>query len=94
MLTTKMLFHYLQRHLNARCKVLMTVDGPNANVLKIKPPMVFDELDAGRMLAVLKQVISLPLQRKFLDMDLTACLPSYKASLLSTSPCQCLLLLR
>ena len=37
-------------------RILMTVDGPNANVLKIKPPMVFAEPDADRMLAVLKQV--------------------------------------
>ena len=37
-------------------RVLMTVDGPNANVLKIKPPMVFAEADADRMLAALKQV--------------------------------------
>ena len=37
-------------------RVLMTVDGPNANVLKIKPPMVFGEPDADRMLAVLTQV--------------------------------------
>ena len=37
-------------------QVLMTVDGPNANVLKLKPPMVFAEPDADRMLAVLKQV--------------------------------------
>ena len=37
-------------------RVLMTVDGPNANVLKIKPPMVFAEPDADRMLAVLTKV--------------------------------------
>ena len=37
-------------------RVLMTVDGPNANVLKIKPPMVFAEPDADRMLAVLAKV--------------------------------------
>ena len=37
-------------------RVLMTVDGPHANVLKLKPPMVFAEPDADRMLAVLKQV--------------------------------------
>lgn len=37
-------------------RVLMTVDGPNANVLKIKPPMVFAEPDADRMLSVFKQV--------------------------------------
>ena len=40
-------------------RVLMTVDGPNINVLKIKPPMVFAEPDADRMLAVLKQVTQL-----------------------------------
>ena len=39
-----------------RHRVLMTVDGPHANVLKLKPPMVFAEPDADRMLAVLKQV--------------------------------------
>ena len=37
-------------------RVLMTVDGPNANVLKIKPPMVFAEPDADRMLLVFEQV--------------------------------------
>ena len=40
-------------------RVLMTVDGPNINVLKIKPPMVFAVPDADRMLAVLKQVSQL-----------------------------------
>ena len=44
-----------------RHRVLMTVDGPHANVLKLKPPMVFAEPDADRMLAVLKQVRGLTL---------------------------------
>jgi len=37
-------------------RVLMNVDGPRKNVLKIKPPMVFAESDADRMLAALIQV--------------------------------------
>ena len=43
-----------------KLRVLMTVDGPNANVLKIKPPMVFAEPDADRMLAVMKQARAHP----------------------------------
>ncbi|MCH2101485.1 MAG: aminotransferase class III-fold pyridoxal phosphate-dependent enzyme [Planctomycetes bacterium] len=34
-------------------RVLLSSDGPDSNVLKIKPPIVFDEYDAQRMLTVI-----------------------------------------
>lgn len=34
-------------------RVLLSSDGPDHNVLKIKPPIVFDEQDAARMLTVI-----------------------------------------
>ncbi len=37
--------------------VLLGVDGPQRNVIKIKPPMVFSAADAARLLACLKSVL-------------------------------------
>ncbi|MDA1265461.1 MAG: aminotransferase class III-fold pyridoxal phosphate-dependent enzyme, partial [Planctomycetota bacterium] len=37
--------------------VLISTDGPHHNVLKIKPPIVFDEEDAARLLAALREVL-------------------------------------
>jgi 4-aminobutyrate aminotransferase-like enzyme len=37
--------------------VLLSSDGPDHNVLKIKPPMPFDEADADLLLAVLDQAL-------------------------------------
>ena len=36
--------------------VLLAVDGPHANVVKIKPPMVFAEAEADHLIAELSQV--------------------------------------
>jgi 4-aminobutyrate aminotransferase-like enzyme len=38
--------------------VLMSVDGSLHNVLKIKPPLVFKEEDADRLVSVLDFVLS------------------------------------
>jgi 4-aminobutyrate aminotransferase-like enzyme len=38
--------------------VLVGVDGPHANVLKIRPPMVFDASDAERLLEALEISLS------------------------------------
>ena len=38
--------------------VLLSVDGPFANVIKIKPPMVFGTADADRLVAVLDQALT------------------------------------
>jgi 4-aminobutyrate aminotransferase-like enzyme len=38
--------------------VLLSADGPDHNVLKIKPPMSFSETDAERMVSTLDQVLS------------------------------------
>jgi 4-aminobutyrate aminotransferase-like enzyme/Ser/Thr protein kinase RdoA (MazF antagonist) len=38
--------------------VLVSTDGPYRNVLKIKPPLVFTNADAGRLIEVLDQVLS------------------------------------
>jgi len=43
-----------------RCRergVLLSRDGKANNVLKIKPPMVFDEVDAERLVSVLGEVL-------------------------------------
>lgn len=37
--------------------ILMASDGPDRNVLKIKPPLVFDQRDAERLLAVLAKIL-------------------------------------
>jgi 4-aminobutyrate aminotransferase-like enzyme len=39
-------------------KILMSVDGPQHNVLKIKPPMCFSKTNADYMLEVLIQVLN------------------------------------
>ena len=38
-------------------KILMSIDGPQHNVLKIKPPMCFSKDNADYMLEVLTQVL-------------------------------------
>lgn len=37
--------------------ILLSTDGPDHNVIKIKPPLVFDERDAQRLIQVLDQVL-------------------------------------
>jgi 4-aminobutyrate aminotransferase-like enzyme len=37
--------------------ILLSTDGPDHNVLKIKPPLVFDEQDADRLVAELDVVL-------------------------------------
>ena len=37
--------------------VLISTDGPHNNVLKIKPPMVFTEENADRLVTVLDEVL-------------------------------------
>lgn len=34
--------------------VLVSRDGPKGNILKFKPPMVFNQLDADRLVKVLR----------------------------------------
>jgi 4-aminobutyrate aminotransferase-like enzyme len=41
--------------------VLLSTDGPYENVLKLKPPMVFSEADAVRLVDVLNRVLEEPL---------------------------------
>lgn len=38
--------------------ILVSSDGPNVNVIKLKPPMVFNINDADRFLKALKKMIS------------------------------------
>jgi ethanolamine-phosphate phospho-lyase len=38
--------------------ILFSADGPYRNVLKMKPPMVFNELNADRVVAVLDDVLT------------------------------------
>mgnify|MGYP001029268727 CR=1 FL=1 len=38
--------------------VLMSIDGPDHNVLKIKPPMVFSNANAEQVLLGLKKILS------------------------------------
>ena len=38
--------------------ILLSTDGPDHNVIKIKPPLVFDESDADRVVDVLDRVLS------------------------------------
>ena len=40
--------------------VLLSTDGPYENVLKLKPPMVFSEADAPRLVDVLDRVLKEP----------------------------------
>ncbi|MAW61066.1 MAG: class III aminotransferase [Planctomycetes bacterium] len=44
-------------------RVLLSSDGPDHNVLKIKPPIVFDEQDAALMLAVVEHALQATEQR-------------------------------
>ena len=44
------------RHLG----VLVSIDGPNHNVLKIKPPLVWTEVEADRLLSTLDRVLREP----------------------------------
>jgi 4-aminobutyrate aminotransferase-like enzyme len=38
--------------------ILISTDGPDHNVLKLKPPIVFDEQDADRLVATLDKVLA------------------------------------
>jgi 4-aminobutyrate aminotransferase-like enzyme len=38
--------------------VLLSTDGPFGNVIKIKPPMVFESADADRLVAVIDQALA------------------------------------
>ena len=38
--------------------ILISTDGPDHNVLKMKPPIVFDEDDADRLAATLGKILS------------------------------------
>jgi 4-aminobutyrate aminotransferase-like enzyme/Ser/Thr protein kinase RdoA (MazF antagonist) len=38
-------------------RILLSTDGPDANVLKLKPPLVFDGADADRLVEILDQVL-------------------------------------
>ena len=38
--------------------VLVGIDGPHANVLKIRPPLVFTEVDAKRLVEALQKALS------------------------------------
>jgi 4-aminobutyrate aminotransferase-like enzyme/Ser/Thr protein kinase RdoA (MazF antagonist) len=40
--------------------VLVSIDGPHHNVLKIKPPLVWDEADVDQLLSTLDQVLAEP----------------------------------
>ena len=44
--------------------VLVSIDGPLHNVLKIKPPLVWSDADAGQFLSVLDEVLSDPALRR------------------------------
>ena len=41
-------------------RVLLAVDGPHVNVVKIKPPMVFAEAEADRLVATLEEASRAP----------------------------------
>ncbi|MGK0220601.1 MAG: 4-aminobutyrate aminotransferase-like enzyme/Ser/Thr protein kinase RdoA (MazF antagonist) [Planctomycetota bacterium] len=43
--------------------ILLSADGPDHNVMKVKPPLVFDEIDARLLLDVLAGIDQLPLCR-------------------------------
>ena len=42
----------------AELGVLLSADGPHHNVIKIKPPMTFDQRDAERVVATIDQILS------------------------------------
>jgi 4-aminobutyrate aminotransferase-like enzyme len=51
----------IARHVVGRAKemgVLLGADGPDDNVLKLKPPMVFSQRDAERLVATLDEVLA------------------------------------
>ena len=48
--------NYLVERLKSR-KILLSTDGPGHNVLKFKPPMVFNFVDAQHLLGELEQVL-------------------------------------
>ena len=37
--------------------ILLSTDGPNDNVIKIKPPLVFEEKDAKRLVGALDNIL-------------------------------------
>ena len=41
-----------------RRKILLSTDGPDENVIKFKPPMVFDEANAGRLISCLDDALA------------------------------------
>jgi len=45
--------------------ILMSVDGPDHNVLKIKPPMVFSKENAKELLYYLRQVF----KENYMELD-------------------------
>ena len=47
---------YLVERLKSR-KILLSIEGPGHNVLKFKPPMVFNQSDAQHLLVELQQVL-------------------------------------
>ncbi len=47
---------YLVERLKSR-KILLSTEGPRHNVLKFKPPMVFNQSDAQQLLVELQQVL-------------------------------------
>ncbi|BDA49941.1 Ethanolamine-phosphate phospho-lyase [Coccomyxa sp. Obi] len=50
-------------------RVLLAVDGPHANVIKIKPPMVFAEAEADHLIAELTQVLEAGLPEEVIVAD-------------------------
>ena len=38
--------------------ILLSTDGPDYNIIKIKPPLVFDQNDADRVVEVMDRVLS------------------------------------
>ena len=55
--------NYLVERLKSR-KILLNTEGPGLNVLKFKPPMVFNQSDAQRLLVELQQVLRESLMQK------------------------------
>lgn len=37
--------------------VLLSIDGPHSNVIKIKPPLVFSSVDATRLVSVVEEAL-------------------------------------
>lgn len=59
----------LQEAMVAR-RVLLAVDGPDVNVIKIKPPMVFAEAEVDHLMAELDQVQHLISQPKLITFSI------------------------